>query len=197
MFRSTIRSRTTRFLIVAGALLALTTGGAYATGILGSPVDAEGLIHGCYQKYNGTVRVVAADDPTCRANEQAIAWRQTGPKGDAGAKGAQGEPGAEGDKGDAGAKGVPGSAGVSGYTIVSFDALVEAGNFHAVRKSCPTGTVITGGGAWLFSDVHDLHAPRIYQSAPINETTWEVKIDAYGAAHNYNYRLQVICARAS
>jgi hypothetical protein len=197
MIRSKIRTRFARLSLATAALLALTAGGAYATGILGSPVGADGVIHGCYQKYNGTLRVAAADDPTCRSSEQQIAWSQTGPKGDKGDPGAKGDPGVKGDTGDAGAKGVPGPAGLSGYTIVSYDFTVEGGAAWVFTRSCPAGTVATGGGAWLFSEVKDIHAPQIYQSAPINETTWEVKIDAYDAFHNYNYRLQVICARAT
>jgi hypothetical protein len=48
--------------------------------------DSGGVIHGCYVQTNGTLRLV--DDPsTCKNNETAIAWSQTGPQGPPGPAG--------------------------------------------------------------------------------------------------------------
>jgi hypothetical protein len=210
MLRSTIRTRTARFLLVAGALLALTTGGAYATGVLGSPVDADGVIHGCYQKYNGTLRLVAADDPACRTSEQQIAWSRTGPqgeKGDTGEKGEKGDTGEKGEKGDAGPQGIQGdrgtagadgAAGVSGYHIVGADLTVSGSHRVTYSLSCGSGEVVLGGGAWRFTNPGSIDIePRVTQSAPIDERTWEVKINNFASLRSWDYRVQITCARAS
>ena len=97
MLRSALYRRSARVLAIAALLLALTAGGAFATDILGPVVGSDGVIHGCYQKSNGTLRVVAAADGTCRNSEQPIAWSQTGPKGDRGDTGDKGDPGAGDD----------------------------------------------------------------------------------------------------
>jgi hypothetical protein len=197
MLRSTIRTRTARFVVVAGALLALTAGGAYATAVLGSPVGADGVIHGCYQKFNGALHLVAADDPACRANEQPIVWSQTGPKGEKGDAGVKGDAGEKGGKGDTGAPGAPGRAGVSGYEIRVNDFTVPAGAAGVASASCPAGKKVVGGGAWLFSgDLSDPVTPHVVQSAPVDDSTWEVKIDAGGTIRDWSYRLQAICVNA-
>jgi hypothetical protein len=52
--------------------------------------DSEGVIHGCYQKRSGALRVVeSADD--CRATERPLTFNQQGPRG---ATGPPGPPGA-------------------------------------------------------------------------------------------------------
>ena len=201
MFRSAIRTRIARVVLVAGALLAATAGGAYATGVLGSPVGADGVIHGCYQKFNGSLRLVAAANPACRTSEQQIAWSQTGPKGDKGdlgEKGDTGQPGFQGERGPAGASGANGANGVSGYRINSFDFTVTRTALNTSSSSCRADEVVVGGGAWLFTNADNLDVPpRLIQSAPIDARTWEVKIDNLGSPRSWDYRLQIICARAS
>jgi hypothetical protein len=193
MFRSAIRTRTARVALVAGTLLALTTGGAYATGVLGSPVGADGVIHGCYQKFNGTLRLVAADNPACRSSEQQIAWSETGPKGEKGDQGVQGVPG------ERGATGLRGQAGVSGYQIVDLDFTADEGTLTTVTVTCPTGKVVIGGGAWLFTNPRTLAdvVPRLLQSAPIDSSTWEIKLDNNGSPFTWDYRGRAICINAS
>jgi hypothetical protein len=57
--------------------------------------DGSGVIHGCYQNNNGTLRVV--DNPTtCKNNETPLAWGQTGPPGPPGPQGPQGPQGPSG-----------------------------------------------------------------------------------------------------
>jgi hypothetical protein len=57
-------------------LLAVGAGIAYAT-----IPDAGGVIHGCYMK-DGTLRVIDSDaGQSCRNNETALNWNQTGPQG--------------------------------------------------------------------------------------------------------------------
>ncbi len=52
--------------------------------------DGGGVIHGCYDKVSGVMRVsdTATNVPkTCTAKEAALNWNQQGPKGDPGAPG--------------------------------------------------------------------------------------------------------------
>jgi hypothetical protein len=83
------------------ALVFAMGGGAYA---ITSIPGGGGLIHGCYQKHKGSLRVIAADK-RCRKSEKAITWNQIGPQGLPGLQGQQGLQGAQGQKGDTGATG--------------------------------------------------------------------------------------------
>src|SRR5205814_8480076 len=63
-------------LAIVGALL-VAGGIAYAT-----IPDSNGVIHGCYQKNQGTLRVIdAGTAQTCSSSETALNWSQTGPQG--------------------------------------------------------------------------------------------------------------------
>jgi hypothetical protein len=57
--------------------------------------DGSGVIHGCYRNHDGSLRVV--DDPTtCKHDETALSWNQTGPQGPQGPVGAPGPQGPQG-----------------------------------------------------------------------------------------------------
>ena len=100
--------------VVAGAFLA---GGAVA---LAAIPDSSGVIHGCYQKNVGNLRVIDPDaGDNCRPPEIAISWNQTGPVGPVGPQGPKGDTGAtgpQGPKGDTGATGPQGPKGDTGAT---------------------------------------------------------------------------------
>ena len=72
-------------LAIVGALL-VAGGIAYAT-----IPDGGGVIHGCYQKNQGTLRVIDTDKAqTCASSESPLTWSQTGPQGRPGPKGRPG-----------------------------------------------------------------------------------------------------------
>src|SRR5438552_10616480 len=108
-------------LLIAGGLLAIGGGLAYA-----NIPDGGNVIHGCYQKNSGALRVIDTEKgQSCAASEAALPWNQTGiqgpqgpkgDKGDTGATGAQGPQGPKGDKGDTGATGAQGPKGDTGAT---------------------------------------------------------------------------------
>jgi hypothetical protein len=50
--------------------------------------DANGVYHGCVNRTNGQLRVLAGG--ACKNGEDAITWNRTGPKGDQGVRGPQG-----------------------------------------------------------------------------------------------------------
>jgi hypothetical protein len=69
---------------------------AIATAVYADIPD-NGVIHGCYAKYNGALRVIDTDkvpDPQhCLSNEIPLDWNQVGPTGATGATGATGPTG--------------------------------------------------------------------------------------------------------
>jgi Collagen triple helix repeat (20 copies) len=97
-----------RWLLVGTVVGAVLAGGA----ALASIPDSSGVIHGCYQKNVGNLRVIdpSAGD-SCRPAEIALSWSQTGPQGP---PGPQGPTGLQGPKGDTGATGPAGPAGPPG-----------------------------------------------------------------------------------
>ena len=89
---------------VAAVALLVVGGIAYAT-----VPDASGIIHGCYLKGLGTLRVIDTDKAqTCSKLEVPLNWSQTGPQGP------QGLTGSQGPQGPAGSQGPQGPAGPSG-----------------------------------------------------------------------------------
>lgn len=91
-------------LLLAGisALAALVLTASAFAGIPLKIPDSNGVIHGCYSKSNGSLRVT---DSSCAKGEKALSWNQRGPRGAEGAQGAEGSPGPQGPKGDPGPQG--------------------------------------------------------------------------------------------
>lgn len=192
--------------VVAGSLAALA-GTAWATGSIGSIVDVDGSINGCYEERKGQLRVVVAGEP-CDKNELAIQWSQRGPKGDhgetgaTGADGAPGPVGQQGPKGDQGDTGSPGAQGPVGQTGPprSTAFVVRRSELYASQVSevyCLAGEVPTGGGAHIDS------GGSLIESRPIEALNPH---PLFGAEHNAGWRAQaspssarlaayVICAK--
>ena len=88
-FVSRVRNLPRRKMVIIGAALILLGALAYA-----SIPDSSGVIHGCYKKSGGTLRVI--DDTTSQCDSRAetpIQWNQTGPQGPQGPTGPQGPAG--------------------------------------------------------------------------------------------------------
>ena len=128
------------------AVVAIAGGVTFAVAQIGG----GGVIHGCYQKNVGNLRVIdpSAGD-SCRPSEVAISWSQTGPQGPAGP---QGPPGPQGPQGPAGATGPQGPAGPQGATGATGPQgpagpqgpQGEPGILGLAGKSCPGGQVVRG-----------------------------------------------------
>lgn len=98
-------------------LLALAVGGALfgVAAAVQADIPDSGVIHGCYPKNAGTLRVIDTSTGTgCRSSEKALNWNQTGPTGARGATGPTGPRGTTGTKGVAGPKGSTGPRGPTG-----------------------------------------------------------------------------------
>ena len=81
------RARTAALAVVVVAAVSM----AYA-----SIPDSAGVIHGCYLKINGQLRVIDTAVSSCTPSETLLQWSQTGPQGP---EGPQGPPGPEGPSG--------------------------------------------------------------------------------------------------
>jgi hypothetical protein len=131
--------RTPRFWLLAAVATAALAGTAYAT-IPGG----DGVIHGCYAKSGGTLRVIDASVTKCKDGETALSWSQAGipgPEGD------PGEPGPAGPQGEPGAPGVPG--GLAGYEVVFAKSDTNSNTHKEVVADCPNGKLAVGGGPSL------------------------------------------------
>src|SRR5262245_38049663 len=103
--------RTAIFLTVGAVAFAI------ASGVYAAIPDSSGVIHGCYGKSGGQLRVIdSAKSTACAKTELALNWNQTGPQGPQGPMGAQGLAGAQGPKGETGARGAAGPTGAAGAT---------------------------------------------------------------------------------
>jgi hypothetical protein len=79
--------------------------------------DSAGVIHGCYQKNNGQLRVIDPAVSSCSPSETALQWSQIGPQGPAGPQGPEGP---AGPQGPAGPEGPSGSTAFGGFKEVGF-----------------------------------------------------------------------------
>jgi hypothetical protein len=99
-------------MIVAFAALFVALGGVgyAASGLISGP---SGVIHSCYQKTKGNLRIVKAGKP-CLKSERALAFNQQGPQGKQGLQGLQGTTGQQGPHGTTGQQGLQGTTGQQG-----------------------------------------------------------------------------------
>jgi hypothetical protein len=83
-------------------VVAIAVGGiAYA-----SIPDSNGVIHGCYVRTTGKLRVIDSGGKGCEKGERPLNWSQTGPIGTTGPTGPTGATGATGATGPTGPTGV-------------------------------------------------------------------------------------------
>jgi hypothetical protein len=125
-----------RGLAAAVVVAAVVIGGiAYA-----SIPDANGVIHGCYRKVNGQLRVIDTDTGgKCLASELPVDWSQSGPTGATGATGATGPTGQQGPPGP--------SPTLSVYEADGPFVTIPAGDVKGIGADCSsTGDLATGGG---------------------------------------------------
>lgn len=134
-------SRTT--VIVGVVMLALGAGGtAYAT----IPNSSTGVITGCYQSFQGTLRVIDAQTgQRCNLLERQLDWNQTGvpgATGPAGPIGSQGPAGAVGPEGPAGPAGPQGPAGEAQVFYEAGQADAVPGGSFILQKTVPAGSYV-------------------------------------------------------
>jgi hypothetical protein len=161
--------------LLAVLVVAVVGGGvAYAT-----IPDGKGVIHGCYKKSSGKLRVIDTDaGASCGPAEEAISWDQTGPRGQ------QGPPGPSGPSG---------AATTYHYRL----GLIIPGTSVA-RAFCDPGEKVTGGGG--FSTGPSASSAGLTQDYPISDASgviafgttavgWQVASEGFGTVQAF-----VICA---
>ena len=109
---STKMGRSLRILLTATLVFTVAVGVGVATGAI---PDGGGVIHGCYQKTQGQLRVVdTAQGQACSPSENPLNWSQSGPQGPQGPQGPKGDTGPDGPTGPAGPQGPQGAQGPQG-----------------------------------------------------------------------------------
>jgi hypothetical protein len=141
--------RTTRFWILVAAAVAGFAATAYAT-IPGS----DGVIHSCYAKSGGALRVVDASVTNCKSGETSLNWSQQGVPGPQGPQGEKGEPGEQGAPGPAG--GVDSFAASQGSNIPP--SLTPGAFVTVISKDVPAGNyAVFASGEVVTADDNDAH----------------------------------------
>lgn len=131
-------------LALCTAVLLATLGGAAWAAIPGP----EGVIHGCYDRRSGQLRVVdTAKHAKCRRREAELNWSETGPpgrRGGGGPRGLRGLTGARGATGPTGASGPAGAQGPSNAYAASETSAVSlaAGGRDVLSLSLPAGSYV-------------------------------------------------------
>jgi hypothetical protein len=123
------------------AVFAALGGGAYAAA--SSIPGPDGVIHGCYAKKKGNLRLIATGR-RCSKRENAIAFNQQGPQGRSGARGATGSRGTTGATGSPGAPGAKGEQGPQGPGASTFTATLASGAPKATLATLSNGVTLTG-----------------------------------------------------
>lgn len=137
--------------------VAVATGAMISAGIVFATIpDAAGVIHGCYTKSTGTIRIIDSAVTNCKSGETSLQWNVEGPRGPqglpgpagpAGVPGAPGAPGAPGETGAAGPTGPAGPVGpAGGITKADFAfggaASLPPGYSPVVQKAVPAGSYV-------------------------------------------------------
>jgi hypothetical protein len=145
-------------------------GGAYAL-----TVGTGGVIHACYKKANGNLRIVRAG-AKCSKSERTIAWNQTGPQGTQGAQGPQGPQGQPGGQGQQGAPGAPGTSALTPLRSGETETGLWGMGFHPAANGdawrpyaafpIPLPADLDSGHVIYVPGASAPHCPGVGQAAP-------------------------------
>lgn len=160
----------------------LVAGVAYAT-----IPDSQGVIHGCYTKSGGSLRVIDDSVTNCKSGETSLDWNvagptgATGPAGSAGPAGPTGPAGPQGATGPAGPQGAtgpagpPGTSGVSTLTKLAWDGThVQSSGTSANFVLAKTIGTFTKGAAGSTIKLTWTGTPVV---ASAFYCSWELRID--------------------
>ncbi len=129
--------------LVRPALVALVIVGALVVGGIAYATipDGTGVIHGCYLKGLGTLRVIdTGKAQTCSGFETPLNWNQTGQQGPQGPQGPQGQQGPAGPPGPSDVWSVDGYGSQKNLPISTWVSL-------ATTSTLPAGSYIVQGEA--------------------------------------------------
>jgi hypothetical protein len=132
------------------ALVVVIVGVAAGSAAFASIPGPGGVIHSCYTKSGGTMRVIDATVTNCKATETSLDWNQSGQPGAPGPQGLPGPQGAKGDTGPQGPKGDTGSGVMKTIAgLVSDTGALQVGGGLTASKAGPGDYVLTfPDGTW-------------------------------------------------
>jgi hypothetical protein len=131
--------------------LAITTGAAIvallaAGGIAYATIPNDGVIHSCYARSGGSLRVIDASVTNCSSKETSLNWNVQGVQGLVGPSGPQGSAGPQGPQGAQGPQGTQGAQGPAGTSHGHYAAGGQAALLNGFAKvqsvSLPVGTFL-------------------------------------------------------
>ncbi len=172
-------------------LIVLLLGGL----VLPAVVQAQWpTIHVCFSNATGGVRVVTSGD-SCASSEahfsmdlNDIAWLMTMLKGD------QGDMGPQGPEGPQGPQGVQGPSGLTDVKIVQTATGQYTAFSISTSATCPSGYVLTGGGATINPAYPNIF---ITSSYPSSSTRWQASASQVsgGTLNSWGLNVYVVCAK--
>jgi hypothetical protein len=134
--------------IVLVALALTVSAVSFAAGAFASIPGANGVIHGCFRKADGRLRVINTDQgKTCVTGERTLDWNRRGRRGP---QGIQGDQGIRGKRGLQGIQGIQGDPGVTSPSVkhLTTTALVsDTPTTQTISWTQPAGTLATN--AWV------------------------------------------------
>jgi hypothetical protein len=129
----------------AAAAIALIAG----AGVMFATIpDASGVIHGCYTKSTGLIRIIDDSVTSCRSGDTAISWNiqgAPGPKGDTGNTGPAGAPGPANVLTDILSINTANTPGTESLTVPGFGTVDLSCSDHGIGNVSITGTAAFDG----------------------------------------------------
>ena len=116
-----------------------------------------------------------------------------GPQGPSGPQGPPGPQGVTGTAGPAGPQGPAGPPGVSGLVVVTTASADSTLPDKVQSADCPSGKVITGGGAQLLGNTGHVFLQSSYQETT---TRWTAVAESLDQTSPWHLQVQAICASA-
>jgi hypothetical protein len=174
------------------AITGICLGALFTGGIAFATIpDSSGVVHGCYSKTSGALRVIdTGKSQKCAISELAVSWNQTGPKGAAGPVGPTGPAGNVGPKGSTGAQGPQGTYGNANLTLVQTTTYITAYSTQAFAY-CPGGKRIVSGG-YVFPHNYSFRIPIDRPALTLDG--WEVWIYVDNPGSDAHLEVWALCA---
>jgi len=189
----TVRSWQLRTSKAASTIAGLAAAVVVAGGVAYATIpDAGGVIHGCYHKNSGALRVIdTGGGGSCATGEISLDWNQTG---------VEGPTGPQGSTGPTGLTGAQGPAGVSGYERVESVAQalqLPANSGNHLSAQCPGGKKVVGGGFGI-DNTPGVVVANSQPDANSPDTTWFVGLlNTTGNPVSVFVRATAICITAN
>src|SRR3974390_106419 len=161
-----------------GVVVIVAAGGLAAAGVAYATIpDSNGVIHGCYERSTGTLRVIDSSVTNCSSKETAIAWNVQGPQGVQGPIGPQGATGPQGSAGPQGPQGPQGPIGPTGPSGTSHGYLFATGAGAGTAVAQTPATSDDGQLASIPPGTYMISAQATFGDGAEPNVTCQVKVN--------------------